>query len=60
MSEMALSLAGVYRPNVGAVGFAIPVFRDTHNFWVQDACGERVLGFRVCDVEASALLPVPG
>jgi len=54
-----LTLAGVFRPRSTPPGFAIPVFSDDRQFWVQEVgdAGE-VVRFVRCDVDPKSLLHV--
>lgn len=61
MSEpRKLEIAGVFRPREKGPGFGIPVFTGDDCYWVQRiGDDDRVVGFRVCDIEANSLRPLP-
>jgi transmembrane sensor len=59
MSSPDFHLAGAYRPDRETPGFAIPVFGHGERLWTQDAdAAEKLIGFKLCDIEAAALLPI--
>ena len=59
-APVELALFGVFRPRSTSPGFAIPVFGDSSDLWVQEVGNSgQVVRFVRCDVQAAQLLSAP-